>query len=670
MRIVDNQRNASEGVEGRKEGQSSKRARTSEPKKRIKGRQGGLKGIMKMPIEIFMEIAPYVNPGDLIALIRTNKFFRAMLLTRSAAPIWQCALSNVPGLPPCPSGMNCGIPITTSKPDPYLGVRFCPPCRETELQEQQIIYSGNKVIVPHTSCIKRFGRWHSKNPVYQLRAHQKECERVRDEYTRNGDKKGLSEWEKQQQTAWNIRREEGDKLLSYINSTAVSRSDELRDLKTERRERIFERLRALGWDDKYFVFWRGSCSARKQWRALLEVSKPLTERSWTNMLPKLTLLLEENRPVIDEHEREGRRTDRRSRVATLLRKFNASTNPYQPIIDELQNSSASLASSERTNNKPRLDPPFPGDSVVGEWDFIISLCEEENSLDILDGLFNAHKDTISQKLLEWRTKVEDHLVNQYTSSFAKNTDSPLSTTLTASQSLLVSRYTAEFLRNSIPTIQVRGKSDATNHLSDNARFLLRADTIFMQSRPTPCYNDAGEEYGAAINNVHFPDMYQIQSVPYLYKTFLEPENIVEDLESYVRHEGKETIARALLKVLEMPDAAHIELKYMGKVFVCGRCTNGSVMEWSGIIEHYYTREKSWVNGSNIRNSFKTKHPVMCKNTHDLEPGAMSQPLVRIGDGETSFNPVLRCLICDWFERLGGSSGFESMKDMRQHMLEV
>ncbi|KAJ1299314.1 hypothetical protein OPQ81_011862 [Rhizoctonia solani] len=55
-------------------------------KKRVKGKQGGLQGIMKMPIEVFMEIAPYVNPGDLITLIRTNKFFRAMLLNRSAAP--------------------------------------------------------------------------------------------------------------------------------------------------------------------------------------------------------------------------------------------------------------------------------------------------------------------------------------------------------------------------------------------------------------------------------------------------------------------------------------------------------------------------------------------------------------------------------------------------------
>ncbi|KAF8750545.1 hypothetical protein RHS01_09243 [Rhizoctonia solani] len=518
----DNQRNASEG---QKQRQPSKRARTNEPKKRIKGRQGGLQGIMKMPIEIFMEIAPYVNPGDLIALIRTNKFFRAMLLTRSAALIWQCALSNVPGLPPCPSGMvepqyaaliftkNCTASrLEFESKKSQTRTYKCDSARPAGKQNFKNSKSYIRAIKQSfLTRIKRFGRWHSKNPVYQLRAH-KEYERVRDEYTRNGDKKGLSEWERQQQTAWNIRREEGDKLLSYINSTAVSRSDELRDLKTERRERIFERLRALGWDDKYFVFWRGSCSARKQWRALLEVSNlSLNEVRWTNMLPKLTLLLEENRPVIDEHEREGRRTDRRSRVATLLRKFNASTNPYQPIIDELQNSSASLASSERTNNKPRLDPPFPGDSVVGEWDFIISLCEEENSLDILEGLFNAHKDTISRNCLNG---------------------------------------------------ELKGKSDATNHLSDNTRFLLRADTIFMQSRPTPCYNDAGEEYGAVINNVHFPDMYQIQNVPYLYKTFLEPENIVEDLESYVRHEGKETIARTLLKVLEMPDAAYIELKYM------------------------------------------------------------------------------------------------------------
>ncbi|KAF8596718.1 hypothetical protein BDV93DRAFT_454395, partial [Ceratobasidium sp. AG-I] len=88
-----------------------KRARSSvakpkaSRKKHVKGKQGGLEGMMKMPLEIFTEIAYHITPGDLIALIRCSKFFRNMLLRRSAILIWLRAAENMPGLPPCPTEM-------------------------------------------------------------------------------------------------------------------------------------------------------------------------------------------------------------------------------------------------------------------------------------------------------------------------------------------------------------------------------------------------------------------------------------------------------------------------------------------------------------------------------------------------------------------------------------
>ncbi|KAF8597246.1 hypothetical protein BDV93DRAFT_453282 [Ceratobasidium sp. AG-I] len=61
--------------------------------------------MMKMPLEIFTEIAYHIAPGDLLALVRCSKFFRNMLLRRSSILIWQRTAQNMPGLPPCPSGM-------------------------------------------------------------------------------------------------------------------------------------------------------------------------------------------------------------------------------------------------------------------------------------------------------------------------------------------------------------------------------------------------------------------------------------------------------------------------------------------------------------------------------------------------------------------------------------
>ncbi|KAG8795623.1 hypothetical protein FRC12_011969 [Ceratobasidium sp. 428] len=74
-------------------------------KKHVRGKQGGLEGLMKMPIEIFTEIAYLLEPGDLIALIRSNKFFRELLLRPSSIKMWRQAENNVPGLPACPHDM-------------------------------------------------------------------------------------------------------------------------------------------------------------------------------------------------------------------------------------------------------------------------------------------------------------------------------------------------------------------------------------------------------------------------------------------------------------------------------------------------------------------------------------------------------------------------------------
>ncbi|KAJ1302419.1 hypothetical protein OPQ81_002737 [Rhizoctonia solani] len=254
-----------------------------------------------MPIEVFMEIAPYVNPGDLITLIRTNKFFRAMLLNRSAAPIWQCTLNNVLALPPCPTGMVepqyaalifsknctiCGVQTVTSKPDPYLRVRLCPSCRDTELVEKSgAFHAMSDSFVPYTLLIKKLKKSIYKNLAHQLHTQTQALESVRDEFIRNDDQEGLTEWMQQRQAAWQTQLKEGDELLEYINSVAASRSGELKDLKAERKEQIEERLKGLGWDEQYFNFLGIHNSARKQWHTLVDVPKSLTERTWTNMLP-------------------------------------------------------------------------------------------------------------------------------------------------------------------------------------------------------------------------------------------------------------------------------------------------------------------------------------------------------------------------------------------------
>ncbi|KAG8735904.1 hypothetical protein FRC12_017851 [Ceratobasidium sp. 428] len=122
-------------------------------------------GMLSLPVEIITEIATHLTPPDLIILSRLTKNFRALLMRRSAAPIWVSAIRNVPGLPDCPDDLceaqyaalvyskhcsTCGANVT--KPmDPYLNVRLCNPCRvEQVVSIKEASNRLVKVLVPQT----------------------------------------------------------------------------------------------------------------------------------------------------------------------------------------------------------------------------------------------------------------------------------------------------------------------------------------------------------------------------------------------------------------------------------------------------------------------------------------------------------------------------------------
>ncbi|CAE6402972.1 hypothetical protein ACGC1H_001083 [Rhizoctonia solani] len=658
-------------------GKPSKRIRTNTSnqkaprKKYVKGRQGGLQGIMKMPLEVFMEIAYHVHPGDLISLIRTNKFFRVMLLNKSAILIWQRALSYVPQLPPCPTGMmepqyaalifskNCTLcgAQATSKPDPFLQVRLCSSCRDTGLEE--IIPDVTRVrgiFVPWTMQIKKFKQSILKHPAYCLLAQSRKLERMEKEFVRKNDQIGLSEWKIQRRISWDNQHKEGKRLLEYLSSVAASRLDELKDLKSERREKIHERLRALGWEDKYFYFHKES--TEKQWKSFVEVSKPFTERAWTNMLPKLTQLLEENRALVDEFLQQQRRHARMTKAQDLLRQLKRDNHPYQSIVDALQLERPPIVIGFFSmEQEPALPSPFPENRVVRGWDFFVNLYDDENSTERLEELFKERRDMICQKLSDWQTRVENQLVEQYKSLSTESTSA-----------------TADI--DSVLTI--KGSTDATKHISNNARFLLRADTVFMlKARRSP--SEVDRVHGPITNHIHFPDIPcisgDLDGFDDAYDGFYQDIEEIP-LDRYVRHAGKEAIVKALLRELRIPDVAHVELEDMGKAFICGRCNHSKAVGWNELIEHYHLRRRDWIGDRFLPDTYETQHPVIFRNLHNLEPGANPKPLVRIVQNNNndassphSYNSIAECVICrgvDFYE----DSNFESLTTMREHMLEV
>ncbi|KAG8724439.1 hypothetical protein FRC09_018727, partial [Ceratobasidium sp. 395] len=300
-----------------------KRARTarvtkSAPRKRqVRGRQGRLEGLMKMPIDIFTEIALHLMPKDIIMLSRSNKFFRKLLMSRSAIHLWHGTMRNVPGLPPCPPDLsephylaliyarNCSTCGTTvsRRMDEILRVRLCPSCRNDSLINiSNIPYDVQSLVLSSRKIMPNKRRW-----GWDIHAFQKDVDEVQarlDEFDKSDDQVALAKWKETRRQELDVRRSQASELTQFLDTIDENREAELSGLKRQRTAEVQRRLLELGWEkeDLTFPYYR-----RRDWEMLVDQPKPLTDRTWDNLRPKLIPLLEANREDRLKQEKAARR---------------------------------------------------------------------------------------------------------------------------------------------------------------------------------------------------------------------------------------------------------------------------------------------------------------------------------------------------------------------------
>lgn len=396
----------------------------------------------------------------------------------------------------------------------------------------------------------------------------------------------------------------------------------------------------MGWEEKELVFYG---LGEKEWKEHVELPKPLTERAWKYLLPKLTPLLESNRARIQEEERLARWFSRRCKIHDLIRRLNHEMHPYRDILDALGVVAPDSLNLPATVQEP-LPNPFPP-AVALEWDLLKDIYEQDISLERVEELFDERRAQLNQKMGEWRAEKEAQLVERYGGAKLNDRDDV--------------------------TVLIRGSTDTTQHLSRNVRFLLRADTVFIRQGSTsfsPCVG-------------HFPSA----ALPVggdLFDPF--GENSLKNglMEDYSRNERLEGIVKALLRDIWMPDAAHVELQLMGSRFKCGRC-NAFPMSWDVMVQHYHNALTSWAMREGFLPPQKTRYPVMFRNIHDINSVTNLKPLAHIlsaaeaaenasmGSGLASlfaYNP--NSLICKLCSIICDTPTFTSLPQMRMHMQDM
>ncbi|KAG9123852.1 hypothetical protein FRC07_013729 [Ceratobasidium sp. 392] len=144
---------------------------------------------------------------------------------------------------------------------------------------------------------------------------------------------------------------------------------------------------------------------------------------------------------------------------------------------------------------------------------------------------------------------------------------------------------------------------------------MRADTILSFQKPgCPGYQGA----------IHY--------YPFCYKN---PSNCIYpqalsgmNSTRMYRHLEAESVAKALLRDLGMPDIAYIELCVMGASFACGRCHDCRPKKWYGMVNHYQQEVQLWHKLQAQKPKFKTSSSIVFRDVHNLTSSSTCKPLVR------------------------------------------
>ncbi|OCH92774.1 hypothetical protein OBBRIDRAFT_750811 [Obba rivulosa] len=302
-------RKTSADVSGATEADRSYGAPKAKRARVVRGKRGGLKNMLEMPVDILIEIFTRLDPGDLLNLARTTKDFRAFLTSRKFAWIWKEARSNIQGLPELPAHMN-EVTYANLLFSPHchncgkgnvkmilwnFDARYCKDCKSklllsdggflnaivkltgipfTELASQHILALACSTL-DHLEVTP----WSNVYHVHQVKEF---CDRAETVY----NTQQWADFEREKRAFIEARRKHVATFVSWEKEWVHAKTVETERVRRERLEAIYSRLRDDGWGKELDFL------DKEADESFLELSsvrqpKPLTERSWQSIKARL-----------------------------------------------------------------------------------------------------------------------------------------------------------------------------------------------------------------------------------------------------------------------------------------------------------------------------------------------------------------------------------------------
>ncbi|KAF8597362.1 hypothetical protein BDV93DRAFT_479506 [Ceratobasidium sp. AG-I] len=661
---------------------SRKRARTAgRPIQRTGGRNTGtLRRIFDLPIEIFNEITSYLTPTELLSLARSNKFFRRMFMSRSSIEIWRSAFRNLTDLPPCPPGLSephyasllfsktcseCGARVLR-RMDSNLLVKLCSPCRDEMVE---VVEDGAELwrLLPNSERIFPFKVGH----VSLLRRDWQAFLITAQDIPTCSRTDFLSWYDSR--TAWLKEREElAGRIDWYLDRVEEERNNELLILKNKRLEDIKNRLLEKGWSNRDMQFPPHTTGAGS-WLDLVFQPKPLTDRIWANIYPKLVRLLKANRSYHEEEDKTTRLNTRLGAWAQMAMDIEAVHPPMVRVTLHAQTSDESIAlgssvtgawTEDRTF---ALGMPFPNMTEVSSWRLTTELVDPDVSVDEMRPEMEARRGALASETAEWRSgflaramgiwrKGQPNPVDSSKDEAGSSTSKtkPVKRVETRRsvrhKPAILSGNTASQPEIPIPTLPrctvefTKADNTTTTDITDlpeDVQILLRADTVFFSE-------GCSRFYPGILPDVRFKTTQGAEQS--FHSASFEPWGGVE------RDDNASGVARALLRRLGLSNATYAEMMVFGAAFSCQRCPDGLPIAWNDLVNHFATEQSHWAQAQTKLSTFPSSPRPVFHNTHDLaDPSPCVQVLAPAAALELEDTIIDRggwltqCKVCDSLE---------------------
>ncbi|KAG9084849.1 hypothetical protein FRC07_013536, partial [Ceratobasidium sp. 392] len=443
-----------------------------------------------------------------------------------------------------------------------------------------------------------------------------------------------SKWHRARKAEVDNWQKYGQKLENFLNSLDKEKAAETIGIKEQRRQDIKARIIEKGWLARDMKPAPENCY---QWDQLVEQPKPLTNRTWANLYPKLLPLLESNHEYHERIDRLKRKQGRHDMVQDMVSQMRkglpplVQVTPKQSAQTEDPDSDADSITGFSTAGYRdiTIDMLFPSSDELFRWPMIKRIVKADTSPEEARVKLEEIQDEFDQAVAEWRENVEQDLIEIWNTE-----EEPKPKRASSGRPVKADPIQLE-LPEFIVTV---GKPDGTtttdlSDLSPSMQLLLRADTIF---KGHPVHHS----YPALVPHAFPSGPIGGSPTEWNSRGRWKAKRISRDNKASV-------VAKKLLARIGRPDATSAETKAFGARFQCGRCAAGSPETWSGLVQHYAQEERQW---KQAQEKIPATSKIVYRNTHDLGPGD-PRPFARLVPPQPSpsfqyMKPMMQCIWCE------------------------